>query len=77
MQILFHKNYSKKLKKYDPREPERINSAVFNLPEGDVKRLKSNNALYRLRVGDFRIFFTKEKDLIKVLKIDSQEDAYK
>lgn len=45
--------------------------------QGDVKRLAGQPGKYRLRVGDFRILFTLEKDLIFVHQIKNRKDAYR
>ena len=42
----------------------------------NVKRLKGMPALYRLRVGDYRIVFTEDESEITVLKIEPRSSAY-
>ena len=46
---------------------------------GDIKRLQGRTEDYRLRVGDYRIIFTKddEKLLIYVIEIAPRGDVYK
>ncbi|WP_340162580.1 type II toxin-antitoxin system RelE family toxin [Thermoclostridium caenicola] len=39
------------------------------MPKGDVKKLKGY-AYYRLRVGDFRVIFTKNDKELVILVID-------
>jgi len=39
------------------------------LPKGDVKKLKGYE-YYRLRVGDFRVIFTKNDEELVILVID-------
>lgn len=41
----------------------------------DIKRLKGSDS-YRLRVGDYRIIFTIEKDLIIIWKIGHRKNIY-
>ncbi len=43
---------------------------------GDVKKLTSRTQEYRLRVGQFRILFKLEKDLICVYSVKDRKDAY-
>ena len=41
----------------------------------DIKRLKGSND-FRLRVGDYRIIFSIEKDLITILKVGHRKSVY-
>jgi len=43
---------------------------------GDVKRLKTRVAKYRLRVGPYRVLFTLENDLIVVYAVKDRREAY-
>ena len=49
------------------------------LPAGDVRRLHGGDALYRLRVGAFRILFTRDEATatIAVINIGNRGDVYK
>ena len=46
--------------------------------QGDVKRLKGAlQGLYRLRVGEWRVFFSKEQDhLLLIRAVRPRSDAY-
>jgi mRNA interferase RelE/StbE len=61
---------------------ERIRSALKDLAAGkrmDVKKLKGTKDredLYRLRVGDYRVTYGIEKDMIKVARIDHRGKGY-
>jgi mRNA interferase RelE/StbE len=61
---------------------ERIRSALKDVAAGkrmDIKKLKGakdREDLYRLRVGDYRISYGIEKDLIKVARIDHRGKGY-
>ncbi|WP_412458291.1 type II toxin-antitoxin system RelE family toxin [Sporanaerobacter acetigenes] len=56
----------------------RIIKAINQLPSGDVKKLQWNTEDYRLRVGKYRIIFSKdEKDLvINIIEIASRGEVY-
>lgn len=41
----------------------------------DIKRLKGSND-FRLRVGDYRVIFSIEGDLITILKIGHRKNVY-
>ena len=51
--------------------------ALQNDLQGDVKKLAGQAGKYRLRVGDHRILFTLEKDLIFVHLVKDRKDAYR
>ena len=41
----------------------------------DIKRLKSSND-FRLRVGDYRVIFSIEKEVITILKVEHRKNIY-
>ena len=43
---------------------------------GDIKRLKEHDVSYRLRMGDFRILFDVNKNVIVVRRIKDRREAY-
>jgi len=45
--------------------------------QGDVRKLAGQAGKYRLRVGDYRVLFTLEKDLIFVHQVKDRKDAYR
>jgi mRNA interferase RelE/StbE len=51
--------------------------ALQNDLQGDVKKLAGQAGKYRLRVGDYRVLFTLEKDLIFVQLVKDRKDAYR
>ncbi|MDR3602883.1 MAG: type II toxin-antitoxin system RelE/ParE family toxin [Desulfosporosinus sp.] len=57
----------------------RIINAISQLPFGDVKKLQGNIDDYRLRVGNYRIVFSKDDEniLICVIKIAPRGEVYK
>jgi len=63
------RNALKFINKQDVYQRKRILTAIYRLPEGDVKKLKGYE-YYRLRVGDFRIIFTKNDKELIILVID-------
>ena len=44
---------------------------------GAVKPLKDFGGLFRLRVGDWRVFFSRHDDLIRVTRVLHRKDAYR
>jgi mRNA interferase RelE/StbE len=43
---------------------------------GNVKRLHESEAAFRLRMGDYRILFDVEGDVIVIRKIGNRKDIY-
>lgn len=72
--------YSKQAKKFLVRQEHkirrRIEAAIHTLPLGDVKKLQGQSG-YRLRVGDFRILFDEEGNVIMIIRIDNRGQVYK
>ncbi len=77
--IKLTKKAEKFIKKQDKDTQKRIIKAVIELPEGDIKKLKGMNEIYRLRVGDFRVLFEKnDKELIiVVIDVGNRGQIYK
>ena len=68
--IRLTKKVEKFIKKQDRDTQKRIIKAVTELPEGDIKRLKGMDDVYRLRVGDFRVLFEKNDKEVTIIVID-------
>jgi mRNA interferase RelE/StbE len=43
---------------------------------GNIKRLHKAEAMYRLRMGDYRILFDTEGDVIVIRRIGNRKDVY-
>ncbi len=73
--------YSKKAVKYinstDRATKERLREAIEKIPFGDIKKLQGIKDGYRLRIGDLRVLFTIEGDMIYIDNIIPRGQAYK
>ena len=74
----------KRAVKFLVRQPkpqqERLLKAIYKLPlSGDIKLMRGYEGYYRLRVGDYRIIYTVNDNviLIRVLEIGNRGDVYK
>lgn len=74
----------KKAVKFIEKQPQpqriRIFSAIKKLPySGDIKQMQGYENYFRLRVGDYRIIFTKQDDilLVRVVEAGNRGDIYK
>lgn len=76
MEIQYSKQALKFLKKQDKPTQKRIITAINLLPSGDVKALQGRNG-YRLRVGNYRIIFDKNGNILYIEKIDNRGQIYK
>lgn len=49
---------------------------IQNNLTGDVKRLTNYTPEYRLRVGDYRVLFEIEEDILVIYRVKHRKDAY-
>lgn len=78
--IVIEKPTLKFLLKQQLSQRERILRAINRLPqEGDIKPMAGYQNLYRLRVGDYRVLYSIENDvlIVRVLQIGNRGDVYK
>lgn len=76
MTINYSKQAIKFLSKQDKPMRIRIVDAINKLPQGDVKKLRGQDG-YRLRVGDYRVIFDKNGDILYIEQIDNRGQVYK
>ena len=79
-EFILDKKALKFINRQDMRQRKRIYEAIYKLPhEGDIDTVKARKGFYRLRVGDFRIIYTVENDILTVyvVDIDSRGGIYK
>lgn len=77
MRIELEKEAAKYISKLDKPTKQRIKKAIEKLPAGDVKKLQGYSEDYRLRVGDLRILFSVNEDIITIKDILQRGQAYK
>ena len=53
----------------------KIERLQFGL-HGNIKRLRKAEFMYRLRMGDYRILFDVEDDVIVIRRIGNRKDVY-
>ncbi len=77
--IIWDEKANRELNKLEVLIARRIVKKIRELSEnpysGDVKKLKGEEG-FRLRVGDYRIIFTIEKDRIIILKVGHRKNVY-
>jgi mRNA interferase RelE/StbE len=70
----------KKIAKADQKRiADKIDSLAENLPNPDITKMKGNNPFHKIRVGDYRIIYEVQEDvlLILVVKIGHRKDIYR
>ncbi len=78
--IEFKPQAVKDCKRIPQTELEKIFKKIEGLCDelhGDVKRLTDFTPEYRLRVGNYRVLFEIEKDIIYIYRIRHRKQAYK
>ncbi len=78
--IEWKENALRELEKLESSLARRIIKKVDELSENpfskDIKRLKGCND-FRLRIGDYRIIFSIEQNIIQILKVGHRKNIYK
>lgn len=75
--IVYEKEAGKHIGKMDKPTKQRIKKAIEKLPAGDVKKLQGYSNDYRLRVGDLRVIFSVNNDIIIIKDVLPRGQAYK
>ena len=81
--IEFKRSAAKALKKVPKRDRksihDKIESLAENLPDPNLTKMKGDNPFHRIRVGDYRIIYEIQNDIlvILVLKIGHRKDIYR
>ena len=77
MEIIYNKKSLKYLKTLDKKTRQRIRKAIKGVPLGDIIKLHGMQNEYRLRIGNFRVLFIQESDIISVQAIGSRGQIYR
>ncbi len=77
--VKLSKKAQKFIKSQQPKQQERLLKAIYKLPtEGDIKALSDKEGVYRLRVGDYRVIYEIDNNilLITVVNIGNRGQIY-
>ena len=77
IKIQYTKIAVKHIELLDKPSKLRIKSAIEKIPFGDIKKLKGFQNEYRLRVGNLRVLFSMENDIITIRDVLPRGQAYK
>ncbi len=75
--IKYTKLAVKHIEELDRISKQRVKTAIEKLPFGDIKKLKGYQDKYRLRIGNLRVLFSLENDIIVVEDVLPRGQAYK
>ena len=79
----FKRSAAKALKKVPKRDRksiyDKIDRLAENLPDPNITKMKGDNPFHRIRVGDYRIIYEIQNDIlvILVIKIGHRKDIYR
>lgn len=78
MKIAYTRRALKEISALNEPRKSKIQTAIEELPEGDVKRLANLGNLHRLRIGIYRVVFEKiSEDEIEIIRVAPRGQAYK
>ena len=77
MYIRYTKIAVKHIEILDKPTKQRIKTAIEKIPFGDIKKLTGYENDYRLRVGNYRVLFSLDNDIIIVKDVLPRGQAYK
>lgn len=77
MQIEYSKQAVKYINSADKPTKKRLKEAIEKIPLGDIKKLQGIENGYRLRVGDLRVLFSLENDIVYIDNILPRGQVYK
>lgn len=85
MKVEFRKSFEKDLSKILDRELlDRIKSVIEEVENADtlldvsnIKKLKADGNYYRIRVGDYRIGFADEREVVTFVRVLHRKEIYR
>lgn len=78
--IEFDKRAIKFISKQPKPQRERLFRAISILPlSGDIKAMQGHPGYFRLRVGDYRVIYTVDNNvlIVRVIEVGNRGDIYK
>ncbi len=78
--VIIEKRAEKFIRKQTKENQDRLITAIYKLPfVGDIKPMEGKGGYYRLRVGDFRVIYTVEREIVtvRVMEAGNRGDVYK
>lgn len=80
--VVFHRDAAKALQRMDRATSKRIRGKIGQLADdpsalgNNVTALKGGEGLMRLRVGDWRVIYTDELVMLKIMRVAPRSSAY-
>jgi len=80
MKFLYSRTNIKYLQTLQKDINNKLIEATEKLPfEGDIQKLNGKivKNIFRLRIGKYRVIYSQEKEVKRIIKIDTRGDVYK
>ena len=77
IRIDYEKEAAKHIQEQGKPTRQRLKTAIEKLPDGDVKKLQGYKNDYRLRVGNLRVIYSVDDDIIIIKDVLPRGQAYK
>ncbi len=77
LEIIYTKQAIKQINTLDKWLKQRIKIGIEKLPFGDIKKLKGSKYSFRLRIGDYRVLYNLNGDIIEIIAVLPRREAYK
>ncbi len=81
MDIIYHKRAVKFINTLVPKERQRIKDGINKLiisPEMcDIKPMEGYSDIFRLRIGQYRVIYTKDNVVLFIADVGNRGDIYK
>jgi len=81
MEIKYHKRAVKFINSLPIKERQRIKEGIYKMIESpsmcDIKTMEGYAELYRLRIGQYRVIYTKDNIILFIIDVGNIGDIYK
>ena len=81
MEIKYHKRAVKFINSLVPKERQRIKEGITKLVTSpqmcDIKVMEGYPDIYRLRIGQYRVIYTKDNVILFIMDVGNRGDIYK
>jgi len=81
MEVKFHKRAVKFINSLPIKERQKIKVGINKMIETpeicDIKAMEGYEDLYRLRIGQYRVIYTKDNVILFILDVGNRGDIYK
>ena len=81
MEVKYHKRAVKFINSLPMKERQKIKEGIYKMltsPNAcDIKTMEGHTDLYRLRIGQYRVIYTRDNVILFIVDIGNRGDIYK